>query len=74
VKYEDSVWCEVRIGANWPHCDPYPSIMQKHFGNLNSYLKAPEQLTPLGSTAAQDATLLWQRVVCSSAGPWITRA
>jgi hypothetical protein len=50
VKYEDSVWCEVRVGANWPDCDPYPSIMQKHFGNLNSYLKATEQLTPLGST------------------------
>jgi hypothetical protein len=56
VKYEDSVWCEVRVGANWPDCDPYPSIMQKHFGNLNSYLKAPEQLTPLGSTGARDAS------------------
>jgi hypothetical protein len=56
VKYEDSVWCEVRVGANWPDCDPYPSIMQKHFGNLNSYLKAPEQLTPLGSTGPQDAS------------------
>jgi hypothetical protein len=56
VKYEDSVWCEVRVGANWPQCDPYPSIMQKHFANLNSYLKAPELLTPLGPTGAQDAT------------------
>jgi hypothetical protein len=56
VKYEDSVWCEVRVGANWPDCDPYPSIMQKHFGNLNSYLKAPEQRTPLGSTGTHDAS------------------
>jgi hypothetical protein len=54
VKYEDSVWCEVR--PHWPECAPYPAVMQKHFSNLNSYLKAPEQLTPLGSTGAQDAT------------------
>jgi hypothetical protein len=56
VKYEDSVYCEVRVGANWPDCDPYPSVMQKHFGNLNSYLKTPEQLTPIGSTSTQDAS------------------
>jgi hypothetical protein len=54
VKYEDSVWCEVR--PHFPECAPYPAVMQKHFGNLNSYLKAPEQLTPLGSTGPGDAS------------------
>jgi hypothetical protein len=57
VKYEDSVWCEVRVGVpGFPECDPYASIMLKHFFNLNSYLKAPEQLTPLGSTTPPGST------------------
>jgi hypothetical protein len=56
VMYEESVWCEVRIGNNWPDCDPYPSIMQKHFGNLQTYLRGTEGLTPIGATGSEDAS------------------
>lgn len=56
VMYEESVWCEVRIGENWLDCDPYPSIMQKHFGNLQTYLGGTEGLTPIGSTGSDDAS------------------
>ena len=54
VGYQESIYCEIRVGANWPDCDPFPSIMVKHFGGVNDYLKSIESLSPVGKVGESD--------------------
>jgi len=56
VTYQESVWCERRVGTNWPACEPIPAIMLKHFGALYSYYGAIENRSPLGPVNSTDAT------------------
>ncbi len=56
VTYEQSIWCERRLGPNWPDCDPIPAIMVKHFNALYTYYGAIENRSPLGPTVSGDGT------------------
>ncbi|MFW5947182.1 MAG: Ig-like domain-containing protein, partial [Gemmatimonadota bacterium] len=65
VGYDASIYCELRVGPNWPECDPVPLIMGKHYSGINTYLKSPETLSPLGPIDDQDASFYgsgWQLV------------
>ena len=48
VGYEESIWCELRVGPNHPTCDQVPVNMAKHYAGINAYLKAPAFLSPFG--------------------------
>jgi hypothetical protein len=56
VTYQESIWCERRVGANWPDCDPYPIIMGKHFGGVNEYYGSIEQRSTLGPVNTSDVS------------------
>ncbi|MFP4624505.1 MAG: Ig domain-containing protein, partial [Gemmatimonadota bacterium] len=63
--YQQSIWCERRVGDNWPDCDAVPHIMGKHYGAINAYLKSPELLSPFGRVDEDDWTFYgtgWQWV------------
>jgi uncharacterized protein YjdB len=65
VGYQASIWCERRVGANYPACDPVPLIMGKHYSSLNTYLKTPAALSPLGPATADESSYYgsgWQFV------------
>jgi hypothetical protein len=48
VTYQESIFCERRVGDNWPECDKVPLIMGKHYGGVNTYMKTPALLSPFG--------------------------
>ncbi len=54
VGYHESIYCERRVGPNWPECDPYPLIMGNHFAGLNTYYQGIEGLSPLGRAVSGD--------------------
>ncbi len=54
VTYQQSIYCERRVGPNWPECDPFPLIMGNHFGGLNTYYHNIEARSPLGRTGEGD--------------------
>jgi hypothetical protein len=56
VGYQESIWCERRVGDNHPQCDPIPNMMYKHFAAVYSYYRNVENLSPLGQASAGDAT------------------
>lgn len=56
VTYQESIWCERRVGANWPDCEPIPAIMLKHFFALYSYYQTIESRSPLGPAVSGDGT------------------
>jgi hypothetical protein len=56
TQYEQSIYCEVRVGVNWPDCDPFPYVMGRHFHAINSYYKATELLSPIGKANDEDWT------------------
>lgn len=65
VGYQESIWCERRVGENYPDCDRVPNIMGKHYGAINAYLKTPELLSPFGRVDDDDWTFYgsgWQWV------------
>jgi hypothetical protein len=56
VTYQQSIFCERRVGANWPQCDPIPNMIYKHFGAIYQYYKNVESLSPIGPAHSQDWT------------------
>jgi hypothetical protein len=46
--YEQSIWCEVRVGSNFPDCDLIPLVMQKHFDGIYQYYRDVENRSPIG--------------------------
>lgn len=65
VGYDDSIWCERRVGSNFPECDLVPLIMGKHYSGINAYMKSPALLSPLGPAVARESSYYgsgWQFV------------
>jgi uncharacterized protein YjdB len=56
ITYQESIWCERRVGANFPQCDPIPNVIHKHFSAIYGYYKGVESLSPLGPAQSGDAT------------------
>jgi hypothetical protein len=56
VTYQQSIWCERRVGTNHPQCDPIPNMIYKHFGAVYQYYANVESLSPLGPAVARDWT------------------
>ncbi len=65
VTYDESIFCERRVGSNWPECDRVPLIMGKHYGGVNTYMKSPALLSPFGRANPDDYSFYgsgWQWV------------
>jgi hypothetical protein len=56
VGYQESIFCERRVGSNWPQCDHVPNIMHRHFGAIYSYYRNVHLLSPLGPATDGDWT------------------
>jgi hypothetical protein len=48
VTYQESVWCELRVGPTFPTCDPVPLVMFKHFDAIYHFYERVENLSPIG--------------------------